>query len=242
MKRPLIGITTYRTKNPFGNPILALGENYVQAISQAGGIPILLPLGLPETQLRSLASKLDGILFSGGGDIDPTLYGMGNDPKVKGIDLDRDRVEIQLIRAAISEGLPFLGICRGLQMINVALKGTLYTDIADQHPQALKHDYYPDWNRDHLPHTVRIAPDSCLAAIFKISEPAVNSLHHQGIRDLAPSLKAVGWAPDDLIEAVERPDSHFGMAVQWHPEWLTDHPRTQAPMRALFQAFVAAAT
>ena len=238
MTLPLIGITTYRTNNPAGNPILALGEHYVQAISQAGGIPLLVPLGLPEAQLTSLAARLDGILFSGGGDLDPNFFGMESSSEVKGIDPDRDRVEIQMVQTAVAEGLPFLGICRGLQVINVALGGTLYTHIPDQHPQALKHDYYPDWAHDYLPHNVRVDSGSRLAAILETSAPNVNSLHHQGIRDLANPLQAIGWAPDNLIEAIELPEHPFGLAVQWHPEWLT----SQASMRALFRAFVAAAT
>jgi putative glutamine amidotransferase len=238
MNTPLIGITTYRTTNEAGNPILALGENYVQALAQAGALPVLIPLGLPAEQLDGLLARLDGVLFSGGGDVDPLFYGTDSDPRIKGIDLDRDRVEIRLVKNAVSESLPFLGICRGLQVINVALGGTLYADIADQHPQALKHDYYPDWPRTHLPHTVRITPESRLAAVLGETNPGVNSLHHQGIRALASELVPVAWAPDGMIEAFELPDHPFGLAVQWHPEWLTTHES----MRALFRAFVEAAT
>ena len=238
MALPLIGITTYRSNNPAGNPILALAEHYVQAISQAGGIPLMIPLGLPEAQLSELTSRLDGILFSGGGDIDPVLFGMQSHSAVNGVDPDRDRVEIQMVQNAVAKELPFLGICRGLQVINVALGGTLYTHILDQHPQALKHDYYPNWERTHLPHDVRLNPESHLSAILGTSQPEVNSLHHQGIRDLADPLQAIDWAPDDMIEAVELPDHPFGLAVQWHPEWLTTH----ASMRELFRTFVAAAT
>ncbi len=160
MHPPLIGITTYRTTNQYNNPILALGENYVRSVSQAGGLPVLVPLGLSEDLLSSLIAHLDGVIFSGGGDIEASAYGMESTPEVQDVDLDRDRVEIQMMREAASEGLPFLGICRGLQVINVALGGTLYTHIADQHPQALKHNYYPDWPRDHLAHPVRVGWDS----------------------------------------------------------------------------------
>jgi putative glutamine amidotransferase len=237
MKTPLIGITTYRTDNPYGNPILALGENYVQSLSKAGALPVMFPLGLPEDQLDAMISRVDGILFSGGGDMDPAIFGDEMTPKVNGVDPDRDRVEIQLIKTAVSRGLPFLGICRGLQVINVALGGTLYTHIEDQHPQALKHDYYPDWPRNHLPHKVKVDPDSRLAAILGSTKPDVNSLHHQGVCKLAPGLNPTACAPDGLIEAFEFPDDAFGLAVQWHPEWLQEH----APMRALFRAFVEAA-
>jgi putative glutamine amidotransferase len=241
MKPALIGITTYRGTNAYGNPILALPEHYVQAISQAGGNPILIPLGLPETQINSLVERLDGILFSGGGDIDPAVFGMETRTEVKGVDPDRDRVEIEMVTSAVSDGLPFFGICRGIQVINVALGGTLYTHVADEHPGAIKHQYYPDWPRDHLPHTVNIEPNSRLATILGTTAPAVNSLHHQGIREMASDLQAVGWAPDNLIEAIDLPGHPFGLAVQWHPEWLTNHATTKEPMQALFRAFVEAA-
>lgn len=237
MRPPLIGITTYRTKNAAGNPIMALAEHYVQSISQAGGHPVLIPLGLPEAQLTSLAAQMDGILFSGGGDISPESYGLESSPVVKGVDPDRDRVEIQMVQSAVSDGQPFLGICRGLQVINVALGGTLYTDISDQHPNAIKHNYNTGWPRDHLPHNIQVDPASLLAPILDTNAPGVNSLHHQGIRDLAPGLQVSATAPDDLIEGIELPEHPFGLAVQWHPEWLTKH----RPMRHLFQAFVEAA-
>jgi putative glutamine amidotransferase len=236
MNAPLIGITTYRTTNAAGNPILALGENYAQAISQAGGISTLVPLGLPTQQLSALLARLDGILLSGGGDIDPDIYGMESSPEVKNVDPDRDRVEIQLVREAVSEGRPFFGICRGCQAINVALGGTLYTHVEAQHPQALKHDYYPDWPRDHRPHNLRVESGSRLASILGTTAPEVNSLHHQGVRTLPAGLRATAWAPDDLIEAFELLEHPFGLAVQWHPEWLMAH----APMQALFRAFVEA--
>jgi putative glutamine amidotransferase len=237
MKAARIGITTHRSQNQAGYPIQALAEHYIQAISNAGGIPLMIPLGLPKSQLTLLATQLDGILFSGGGDINPAYFGMETSEKVKHIDSDRDEVEIALVQFAAANHLPFLGICRGLQVINVALGGTLYTHIADQHPLAIKHDYYPDWARDHLPHDVRLEPGCRLAIILNTTSPDVNSLHHQGIRDLAPNLLPTGWAPDELVESIELPDHPFGLAVQWHPEWLT----SQGSMRALFRSFVQAA-
>ena len=134
----------------------------------------------------------------------------------------------------LEKGKPFFGICRGAQVVNVALGGNLYTHIEDQHPDALKHDYYPDYPRNRLSHPVRVEEGSRLAGI--VDEPVlqVNSLHHQGIKGLAPTLKPVAYAPDGIIEAVELSDHPFGLAVQWHPEWLTD----QQPMRNLFKAFV----
>ena len=237
MHAPLIGITTFHSKNQYGNPITALGQFYIQAVSQAGGLPILIPSSLPEDQLSVLVACLDGIIFSGGGDIAPAVYGAESAPEVKLVDQERDRTEIQLLREAIDSGLPFFGICRGLQVINVALGGTLYTHVLGQHPQGLKHDYYPDWPRDYLAHSVRVKNGSRLADILGVDEIRTNSLHHQGIHTLASELQPTAWAPDELIEAVELPGHPFGLGVQWHPEWLPAH----AQMQALFSAFVEAA-
>ena len=237
MPAPLIGIITYRQPSSYGFPLNAIAEAYVQAVSQAGGIPVLIPLGLSEEQLNDMLPRLDGILFSGGGDIDPQRFGADTHPEVKGVDADRDRVEIQLVRDVIRDGIPFLGICRGIQSVNVALGGTLYTHISDQHPGAIQHSFHNEQPRDYLAHEVTIQPGTRLFEIMGTSPVKVNSLHHQGIRQLAAGLQVTAQAPDGLIEGVEIHAHPFGIAVQWHPEWLTAH----APMRALFQAFVEAA-
>ena len=237
MLSPLIGITTYQAENQYGQPIAAIGQYYINAISQAGGLPILVPVSLPADQLAALTARLDGIIFSGGGDIDPASYGAESTPEVKLVNPVRDQAEFQMVKNVIASDIPFLGICRGLQVINVALGGTLYTHIIDELPQGLEHAYYPDWPRDRLSHSVRVKNGSRLAEILGTNEVKINSLHHQGIRDLSPELQPTAWAPDDLIEAVELPNHPFGLAVQWHPEWLNSH----APMRALFSAFVEAA-
>jgi putative glutamine amidotransferase len=197
----------------------------------------MIPLGLSPELLENLLARLDGILFTGGGDIDPAFYGAAPHPRVGDVDLDRDGVELYLLEKAVSQEVPFLGICRGLQLINVGLGGTLYTDITAQRAGALRHDYYPDYPRDYLAHTVDVRTDSRLTGILGNSPVEVNSLHHQGIDRLAPDLVQVASAPDGIVEAVELPDHPFGLAVQWHPEWLGAH----APMRALFEAFVQAA-
>ena len=237
MVSPLIGITTYRQAHEQDHQLISLAEAYVQAISHAGGTPILIPLGLPEGQLRSLPSHMDGILFSGGGDVAPDRYRAKSHPEVKHIDTDRDRVEIQLVLNAIDSRLPFLGICRGLQVINVALGGTLFTHIADQLTGAVHHPHRACHTRDYLAHEVIIESNSHLANISGQSRMMVNSLHHQGIATLAQGLQPVAHAPDGLVEGIELGDYPFGLAVQWHPEWLTEH----APMRAIFQSFVEAA-
>jgi len=237
MPKPLIGITTYRQTHEQGFPLLSLVEVYVQAISLAGGIPVLIPLGLPEDQLQALTSHLDGVLFSGGVDIAPDSYGADDHPKVNFVDIDRDRVEYQLVKDVIQLGKPFLGICRGIQVLNTALGGMLYTHIPDQLPGAVHHPYIEGNPRGYLAHEVSVEAGTRLHNILGQTSLMVNSMHHQGISRLAPGLIPTVHAPDGLIEGVELNSYGFGLAVQWHPEWLTD----QAPHRALFQAFVEAA-
>ena len=234
MPYPLIGITTARRPHAEVRSQIVITEAYVQAVAAAGGCPIMIPLGLSPELLENLLARLDGILFTGGGDIDPAFYGAAPHPKVGDVDLDRDGVELYLLEKAVSQEVPFLGICRGLQLINVGLGGTLYVDITAQRSGSLRHDYYPDYPRDYLAHTVDVRTESRLTGILGNSQMEVNSMHHQGIDRLAPDLVQVASAPDGMVEAVELPDHPFGLAVQWHPEWLGAH----APMRALFEAFV----
>lgn len=237
MPSPLIGLTTYRHLNPQGLPLNSLTEAYVRAVSNAGALPMLIPLGLPEETLDKILLRLDGILFTGGGDVAPERYGSQPHPLVNDVDPDRDRVEVYLLNRTLDLGLPFLGICRGLQLINIAMGGTLFEDILDQHPNSLKHQYYPDWPRNYLAHTVQVEQDSRLGEMLAVPTIQVNSLHHQGVRQLATALRATAFAPDGIIEAFELAEHPFGLAVQWHPEWLQEHP----PMQNLFREFVQAA-
>jgi putative glutamine amidotransferase len=146
-------------------------------------------------------------------------------------------VELTLARWAMGEGKPLLAICRGIQVLNVALGGSLFQDIADQVPGAGKHDWYPGYPRDHRPHTVAVAPGSRLAQILGASELAVNSLHHQALNRVALGLTVVARAPDGIVESVEAPDHPFALAVQWHPEELTP---ADLGAQAIFDAFVMA--
>lgn len=237
MPIPLIGVTSSRNLNQYGYPQHSVSEAYISSLRDAGAAPVLIPLGLPGTTLQAFVSRLDGILFSGGGDIDPGQYGNAPHPLVSDVDTDRDQVEIQLLHKTMRKGLPILGICRGLQVINVALGGSLYEDILEQHPGALNHRYYPDWPRDHLAHTVQVETDSELEGILGTSTIQVNSMHHQAVKQLAPGLRASSYAPDGILEAFELQDYSYGLAVQWHPENLQAH----APMRELFKSFVRAA-
>ena len=234
--KPLIGITTYHSTNTYGQPLVVLQQSYVKAIKQAGGVPVLIPSLIADDGWDALYARLDGILFSGGGDIGLEHSPGDPHPRIDEVDPERDSVELKMIYAAASDGKPFLGICRGCQVMNVALGGTLYTHLPDQLPNALDHSY-PGNLRTVLVHEIKIEEGTHTAEIFGEPIIKVNSLHHQGIKEIAPSVRASGHAPDGLVEAIELPDHPFGLAVQWHPEWLTD----QEGMRNLFKQFVNAA-
>lgn len=239
-RKPIIGLTTYRKVAAQATPIplYALMPTYVDAIAAAGGVPVLIPLGLDEASLERLLDGLDGLLLTGGGDIAAEFYGSDRPDLILDVDTDRDRVELFLARTAFAQHKPLLAICRGHQMLNVALGGTLYEDVASLMPEAMKHDYFGEHPRSHRAHTVTIEPGSKLAEVLPLTGVQVNSLHHQGIRDLAPGLVPAAYAPDGLIEGVEAPTHPYVVGVQWHPENLVaDDPQ----MLALFQGFVAAA-
>jgi putative glutamine amidotransferase len=236
MPKPLIGVTTRNGKDPDGHPTTALQHTYTNAVVQAGGLPLLIPSMLAEEDFLALYSRIDGILFTGGGDVSLEYFKGEDHPRIGEVDRLRDITEISLLRASIKDGKPILGICRGMQVMNVALGGTLYTHLYDQLPGALDHAYPGDLRRV-LVHPVQIDSSSRSAQIFGETRLQVNSLHHQGIKDLAPGVRAVGYAPDGLAELVELEGHPYAVAAQWHPEWLTDQPS----MRRLFKSFVDAA-
>lgn len=222
-KRPLIGLTTYRKiAQDSGAPLFGLMRSYVEAVAAAGGIPLLIPLGLDSDDLLEILQRVDGLVLPGGGDIDPAAYSGASHENLRGIDEDRDRIEIKLARDAAQTGKPFLAICRGHQVLNVALGGTMWEDLATQMPDNIRHDYYSSGARTDRPHTVRVRKGSRLAGILKNEEVPVNSLHHQGLRDLAPELIVSATAPDGLVEGVEIEGHPFAIGVQWHPENLVN--------------------
>ncbi len=231
--QPIIGITTREGKNVDGHTTSYLLSAYIEAIMQAGGAPVLIPSQIANDGWDALYSRLDGILFSGGGDISLDHFAGDPHPRIDEVDLARDTVELNMLHAAVSDGKPFLGICRGCQLINVGLGGTLYTHLPDQLPGALDHAY-PGNMRTVLVHEVKIEEGTRIADVLGEPIVKVNSHHHQGLKDIAPSLRVAGHAPDGLVEAIELPDHPFGIAVQWHPEWLTDQQST----RNLFRRFV----
>jgi putative glutamine amidotransferase len=216
--------------------MVASPRSYTEAVLAAGAVPILIPLNLPKVQREELLSRLDGVIFTGGGDIDLSYYSGEEHPAVYDIERERDDMELNFIHQVIEKSKPMLGICRGLQVFNVALGGTLYSHISDQLAGAIKHDYFPGHPWDLKVHKVQVEEGNLLADA--VGEPIleVNSLHHQGIKVLAPGLKAIAKAPDGLIEAVQINDYPFGLAVQWHPEWLPEDESSRAIIRSLVNA------
>ena len=238
MTKPRIGVTISADETRDRTKELRLKEAYFASVEKAGGEPVAFPMDTPVESLAEVVSGFKGILLTGGADIDPELFHGEPHPKVYGVDPTRDSIEIALANYCADNKIPLLGICRGLQVINVALGGTLYTDITDQLPGALKHPCYPDYARDYLAHSVMIKVNTHLTAITGQTQMKVNSLHHQGIKDLAPDLTMSAMSPDGLIEGVEFMFHPFFLGVQWHPECLPD----SAPNQAIFSAFIRAAS
>ena len=244
--RPLIGITTQTLHSIDGipeglPPSWMMSERYIVAVADAGGAPLMIPLlEQDEASLRAAYDRLDGIMIPGGVDMDPHTFGEECSVHLGRTDTARDAVELTLTRWALADKKPLLGLCRGSQVINVAMGGSLYQDIEAEYPEAIKHDYFPTagYSRDYLAHPVEVVRGSRLADILERRDVNVNSMHHQGIKLLAPGLVASAVAPDGLIEGLESSNGHFMMGVQWHPEALVDHDQG---MRQLFIRFVEAA-
>src|SRR5262245_5621769 len=237
--RPLIGVTCQPTLNAASQrPMYGLGQSYVHAVEMAGGIPLLIPPMGDDTSRRAIAERLDGVLLSGGGDVDPARYGEEPIPQLGLVEPERDELELALARIAIDDEQPLLGICRGMQALNVAQGGTLYQDIGAQQPEAIKHDYHSyEGPRDLRAHEIAVAEESPLAAIVGGSRYAVNSFHHQAVKQPGKDVKIIGWAEDGLAEAMMVEEHPFALAVQYHPEELVD---SDPAALALFQAFVRA--
>jgi putative glutamine amidotransferase len=191
--------------------------------------------------LRSIYERLHGLFLTGGVDVNPGRYGEAPSEQCGRTDPDRDAVEIQLLEWAMADRKPVLAVCRGFQVVNVACGGSLYQDVSSQVPTAIKHDYFPtesgDPSRDYLAHEVRVELATRLGRCLGSERAVVNSMHHQGIKTLAPSLAASAWSPDGLIEGIEGTNGQFLVAVQWHPEELIEQPG----QRRLFTEFLAAA-
>jgi putative glutamine amidotransferase len=237
MSSPIIGITTRSAQSDvYKIAMVATPRSYTEAVLRAGAIPVLIPLHVPKAQRETLLSRIDGIIFTGGGDINQNHFAGEDHDAIYDTDDERDEMELNFIHEVKRAEKPVLGICRGLQVFNVAHGGTLFTHISDQLPDAIKHDYFPGHPWTLRAHQVQVDEDSLLAEV--VGEPVleVNSLHHQGIKELGHGLRAIAKAPDGLVEAIEIEDHPFGLAVQWHPEWLPGDAASEAIIGSLVKA------
>jgi putative glutamine amidotransferase len=238
--QPLIGVTAGETINqlyPHAPAVQGQSYTYIDAIIHAGGAPVILPLIKDKKVLRKIYDACQGVLLSGGNDLDPASY--GEEPTEKTVDFStrRDRQEIQLLEWALEDGKPVLAICRGMQLLNVARGGTLYQDIPTELPSTETHNISSEKKREsRIVHKLRIEPGSKLAEILGVTKLGTNAYHHQAVKKLGHGLKATAWAEDDIIEAIELPGRQFVVGVQSHPESLeaSIEPRWQR----LFKSFV----
>lgn len=237
MSKPLIGITASQINKSHSRKANLVLTDYTDAIRSAGGIPLLIPNEYPLEDIEVLRSRLNGVLLTGGGDIEQALYQGKKDNHSLDIVEKRDRLEKELVLLAVKSNWPLLGICRGQQMLNVALGGTLYTDIPSQYDTPILHDQPDSRQPAHLVHEVSLTLGSMLAGIIGRDCIRVNSRHHQAVKDLAPGLTVTARASDGLIEGVELSGHRFCLGVQWHPESLLaeeEHSR-------IFTSFITAA-
>jgi putative glutamine amidotransferase len=243
--RPVVGlITQVQEKLAESDPLaVPTNQQYLRAIVVSGATARRIPLlHHDEQKLCTCYEQIDGLCLTGGADVSPVHYGEECHPHCEPADAARDQTELLLFRWARQDGKPILGICRGMQLINVAAGGTLYQDLASQRPHGSKHDYFSAIGghpRDLLVHEVRVDITSQLGRILGLEQVRVNSMHHQAVKNLAPGLTATAFAPDGLIEGIEAADGRFVIGVQWHPEELTENVPV---MRRLFSALTEAAS
>ncbi len=230
---PVVGIPCYSGERAgSGRPFYGNNQSYVRALIGAGMAPMLIP-PMDEAALEAVCARLDGLLLSGGEDVDPSRYGEERLPVCEPSDPQRDAMELALTRMALEHDLPTFGICRGIQTLNVALGGTLYQDLETQRPESHPHamGHLP---RTTLTHEVVVERDSRLAEILGVERLGVNSLHHQAVRELGAGARVVAWADDGVVEGMDLPGRSFVLAVQYHPEELYE---TDELSRKLFAAF-----
>ena len=240
--KPLIGVTpdfNAGDRKEWGGrePTYFLRARYIRAIEDLGGIPVVLPLVADLGARRRLLTHLDGLLLTGSGpDLAPELYGERQQYKFRVMSQRRATFELEMAQLARAADLPLLGICGGMQSLNVAFGGSLYQDIGSQRSRPLQHRQSAPATQ--LTHSVKIAPKSLLHRIVTTKTMRVNSSHHQSVKKVAPSLQASAVAPDGIIEAIESPSQRFLLGIQWHPEFLFDRHQLH---RRLFEAFLHAA-
>lgn len=236
MPKPLIALPANHLTHKGRVPDYEVNEMYVEAVLAAGGLPVILPTNIPASEWPHLVESFDGFLFSGGGDVDPVYYGGKVAPNSYGFSEERDRFEFGLIPLILRKDKPLLGICRGTQVLNVALGGTLFGDIATELPEASKHDWYPSYARDKRVHRVKVLPETKLFELLGQEQVLTNSLHHQAIKLVGSGLVINARAEDGVFEGVEMPGKRFVVGVQWHPEHFQDDPG----MLNLFEGLISA--
>ncbi|HCA40381.1 MAG TPA: gamma-glutamyl-gamma-aminobutyrate hydrolase [Aminobacterium sp.] len=236
MKKPVIGIIGNilfeKSEDMPGLERNYVNRDYTKAIEKAGGVPVILPVVGNLSLAPFLIERVDGVLVSGGYDINPLLYGEEPERKLGFVSASVDRSQLAIIQAALEARKPYLGICKGAQLLNVALEGSLYQDISCKDNFFVKHSQ--DAPRGEATHSIKIATGSILASLFP-HEIAVNSYHHQSIKNCGKGLKVTAQAADGVIEAVEKDGDPFVMGVQWHPEMMLSLSDLMLP---LFQHFV----
>lgn len=235
---PVVGIsaTSGDVDGQFGTlPTTMVSELYVDAVCDAGGVPVLLPARDPTT-VDAMLDRLDAVVLTGGGDLQASVYGRSTHRSMYGVAADRDLFDLRLAAAARDRRVPLLAICRGMQVVNVALGGDLVVDIPSEVGTRVVH---------RIPepgvvaaHPIRIQPSSALAALLGTTRIDVNSSHHQAVRALGRGLVAVAWAEDGVVEAAEAADATWTfIGVQWHPEYRTpDNAAARCPFEALIDA------
>jgi putative glutamine amidotransferase len=236
MNKPKILIPTpiqFNTPRSFST-----GQGYIDSLVTAGGVPLMAPVTIDENELRVLYVLADGILLAGGGDVDPAEFGEAAHEKTGFVDRNRDRAEFLLTRWAVADDKPIFGICRGIQVMNVALGGSLVQDIPSQWESALKHNgHYENATRDEVLHHVAVEAGSRIEKLVENRDVGVNSFHHQAVRRVADGFTITSKAPDGIIEGMEMPDKRFVVCVQWHPEEMS---AVRSDMLNLFVEFVEA--
>jgi len=240
LNKPFIGISssllTINQGSFIGRERTFVGYDYVQSVVSTGGVPFVLPVVTEEELIYDQIKMMDGLLLSGGYDVNPQFYGEEPAQGLETVNQERDLHEMQLARLAYQAGKPIFGICRGLQLLNVVFGGSLYQDIYSAIPHALQHDQ--KMKPQMGTHQVNVVENTLLHQIVDQKQLLTNSYHHQAIKTLAPTFIVNARSKDGLIEGIEKKDHPFILAVQWHPELMFNH---SLPMLKLFEAFVQAA-
>lgn len=239
---PIIGITAPYNPSETNSGAFIQGQltSYIKAVAGVGGAPVLIPMDLDDKALKSILDHLDGLVLPGGVDVSPAAFNEPPHEKIGRVDEALDRTELRLAVWAVDKDMPLIAICRGIQLFNVALGGTLYQDIEAQLPGALEHHRFTTrgYPRDDRAHEVEIEPESQLAKVLGSTRVTTNSRHHQAIKRPADKLTVNAHTSDGVIEGVEIPGARFAFGVQWHPENLVD---SDIHMRRLFEGLVKAA-